>query len=585
MKLDEFQTAAVVTKANRVVVPATAGSGKTTTMVARIKYMVEEQHIHPRKIAVLTFTRYAANGMKTKLGRLGRQLGFIGTIHAWVLNILKQHGKARGWEGDWLTVLDDMEAREELEQALRDTGVKNRRGEWTACKAYEFEEFMRMRFQGDVGKPLESADFGKVHKINAALNAYSSALKAENAMTFDMIIHEGLLLLQQFPDVLAAVRKACQHIVIDEVQDTDLRQWAIVDLINPESLYLVGDVDQSIYEWRGAQPKKLIEIAMREDVTVLFLPKSYRFGTTIANYANNLIDNNVDRLAMTIKAVGDSEGVAVMEHLTSGNAFEQIAADVTKHGGQNVAVLSRTHVVLQQVAEILNSAGVPYDYPGGDSDITKTQQHRIVKGILRLMVNKHDRRGFMAVVPAIEEFNEGKILEIRDRAVKSGKSLYDTYGRTDLLPDRVWDIMQKAAELVPRAAWDVEKKFIDDIMLAEGYEKAQDLLNHMGMQGIQDKMQRERTKLTLTTVHGAKGLEWPIVYVLGMNEGHMPSAKSIGEGRSEEERRCAYVAITRAQKKLNLCHMEDLPKSTGVSSYIAEAQGSGQENENGKDKT
>ena len=563
MMLDDFQRAAATTRANRVVVPAAAGSGKTTTLVARITFMVEELHIHPKSIVVITFTRYAARSMKQKLGRLGKRLGYLGTIHAWLLNVLKEHGRPLGWEGDWLTILDEQEAEAEMETALIGAGLKSRRGEWTGCRAGEWDAFLRLTFQGDKDSldalGFGSGDFGKLAKMKAAMGAYMLRLRAENAMTFDMIISEAHALLKSNPAALSAVRGSVSHLLVDEVQDTDDRQWDIIDMIAPDSLYVVGDVDQSLYSWRGARPRKMIDLALSDDVTVLFLPKSYRFGHDIAQHANRLIGHNKDRLALTIRAAGVSEDVAVMESASGDALYESVMEDVAKSkcGGGDVCVLARTHAALETVADKFRYHKIKYDYPGSKDDICKTVQHRIVKGLLRLMNNPDDKRGFVCLLPALD-LPDARLLELREESVATGKSMFSLLGREDILPAKVSDVATQASILCPRMVWNEEAEFIDKVQLAEGFTKAQDMLNHFAMASLQDSMASadKRDKPTLSTIHGAKGLEWPIVYLIGMNEGVMPSAKSMTSGNEDEERRCAYVGMTRAQKKLKMVHME-----------------------------
>jgi len=582
MNLDKYQHAAVHATGKRVVVAAAAGSGKTTVLTARIKHMIGAMGIDPSTMVVLTFSRLAAQEMKTRLGPgLTRRLAFMGTYHAFALSLLIEFGHELKWEPDWLTLLDDAETETEERQALHDMGLM-RNGKWARCKAHEWDAFKLTRYNG--ANPPTSIDPATMKIMETTAKVIEANLHAENALTFDILIDAANQLIAS--PTGAAIRARCRHLVVDEGQDSNSVNWWFMDSLAPDSFYIVGDISQSLYEFRAARPEKLMEYILNDADQVFPLPITYRFGAKIAEAANQLISHNTVKLDMQMETLPERE--STLEVVTEAD-HDGIIATIQKRlqeGAEpkDIVVLARNHMTLERLSSALDMAkSVPYEYVGRSDHATKTADFRTIKGLLRLMTNPADKRGFMAVAGALGLYGDA-LWKLREQATKSGKSLMDTHGGVKL-PERMED-MQPWLESHDRGSnYQPCFEYLADVQMRFAYDKPRDLLNHLQMETVQDRLNTKTDKVTLITCHGAKGLEWPHVMVVGMNDGTFPSRRAVMEGQLESERRIAYVAITRAKKSVTVFHEASLdPKNAMPSRFIGEMSSKAPANPAGESK-
>lgn len=345
-------------------------------------------------------------------------------------------------------------------------------------------------------------------------------------------------------------------VCVHNCQDTDHHQWRIVlkfmEKSEASSIFVVGDGDQSVYQWRGAAPEIMMTLAKDERTNVIMLENCYRFGKGVAQPALNLIRHNVDRIDKGINPRGEHPGSCVTHRdWTIQQTAEHIASQVGEDNS-DTAVLCRTHAPLEELAKALKSRGVKCKKLGKLAELQATSEFRAVMGYLRLAVNPSDRGAFMAIT-ATEGLSEAEILEVRQLAVSGGESLLSAYG--EALPTNLTDIAERISRTDAYGDYIEAVNYLYLFCEREGVFTPDDIVRSIGLSSVQDEMRQvDRDTLVLCTIHAAKGLEWPHVYVIGMNEGLFPSCRSVMDGRIEEERRLCYVAITRAKQSVTLIH-------------------------------
>jgi len=566
MKLDAHQAAAAMAGEPRILVSAVPGSGKTRTLTARYLHLVDDLHISPYSIVLLTFTRYAANEMKERLGDRARN-AFIGTFHSFALFLVRAYGRERGWDSSWLTILDDGETTLDEREILRDMRVMDSRGKWKRCKE---AEWLRIRNAIACGQFDEKTASPTEIILNNVWQCLEDRFRAENVLTFSTLILEAIRLLQM-PDVLALVKERYTHFLIDEAQDSDANQTLMIDLIDPPSRFLVGDIDQAIFEWRGAAPQ--LFLAYAKTAARYDLPNSYRFGFNVGLPANRLIKHNQERLDIAINAIAGNAGtVQVILGAASSEVAELVLTVLKTHGPKEVAILSRTHAVLDELSEALRYAGVKHCNVGAKGGIVKTAEFRAVRGYLRLSVNPMDRRAFMSIA-ASEHISSEKLLDNRLAAVASGKTLAQVHTEAgNTLPTTIDEIEEHLKNVDPAHGYGDALDYMREAMFAENIVTTAELVEVLAMESAQDRLRAVKNEVTLCTIHAAKGLEWPCVFLVGMNASRFPSRRAIGEGRIEEERRLCYVGMTRAERTLYLVSHMAKDEKDGPSMFVGETE-------------
>ena len=563
MKLDSYQHAASETIEKRVLVASAPGSGKTRTIIARFEYMVDVLHIHPSQIAMLTFTRYASHEMRSRLGpKVGS--AFLGTFHSFALQIIQRYGDIRKWDATFLTILDEAETEMDEREVLQDLGVIGRHGDWKRIGAGDWDRFKRTL---TVGRPCGEKEDAKLATCLQVWDAVCDRLRSQNVLTFSLIMSEAMALLED-PNVRKEMRERYRHFVVDECQDTDTQQWAMIDAFKPDSVFIVGDVDQSVYEWRGARPDLFLKFA--EGATIYHLPYSYRFGVNIGEPANRLIKYNQKRLDAAIQAIAENVGTVDVRQGQSYEAVAAIVAGEIKAGRkpEDIAVLSRRHATLDWATRALKNAGVPATKIGGETAVTNTAAFRAVRGYLRLAVNPLDRRAFMAIA-APEHIMTEAMWQLRAKAVTDcDGSLPKAYEKE--LPKDLEAVGEYLGAQHPEWDYGPALGYMRDVVRDEGISDTGELVRTLAMESVQDQLRTVKKSVALMTCHGAKGLEWKCVVVVGLNMAQFPSPRSIREGRSEEERRLMFVSITRAEETLYLVSGEPESSKDGNSVFLSE---------------
>jgi DNA helicase-2/ATP-dependent DNA helicase PcrA len=601
--LNEPQREAVLAAEGPLLVLAGAGSGKTRVLTYRIAHLILERGVAPRNILAFTFTNKAAGEMKERVaGLLGgspRDL-WVGTFHATGVRILRLKGRAVGIDpGFSIYDTDDQESLirrilKDLEMAERDLTPKSVRSAVSSAKnvlmtPQEFED---------------RAESFRDQKIARVFAEYRTRLRSANALDFDDLIAEPIRLFDENPDVRDLFAERFHHVLVDEFQDTNPAQMRLIEQLASvhRNLCVVGDDDQSIYGWRGADVRNILSFEkLYPRARVVRLEQNYRSTGIILDAANAVVRHNRSRKEKTLWT--DREGGDLLSLTLVGDAEEEAARVVAAVAEEvnrrrvplaEVAVLYRTNAQSRALETAFRNAAVPYELVGG----TAFYQRREIKDLLaylRLLVNPDDDVAFSRVVnvpkrgigttslerlgvhayregtslyrslATVEDAGEipkgarGKLVafrelieEIKGRAGDPVdevlKEIVERLGYLDFLehddPDTAYDRAENIEELVAGARLFAERNEGGDVNA---------FLNEVALLTDVDRVDEKAEKVRLMTIHNAKGLEFRVVCVSGLEEGLLPHASSLDDDDAlEEERRLFYVALTRAKDRVHL---------------------------------
>src|SRR5215208_2129853 len=596
--LNPEQAEAVTHGDGPLLVVAGAGSGKTRVLTHRIAHLISDRGISPFEILAITFTNKAADEMKARVAALVGPVAarmWVSTFHSACVRILRREAKAIGYPSSF-TIYDEADALRLTGYVLRDANVDPKRfpprGVHAAISSAK-NELVSVDAYADVARsPYE-------RRVAAVYREYQARLKAAGAMDFDDLLTETVRLFDEHPDVRERYATRFKHVLVDEYQDTNRAQNALVVALAKEhrNICVVGDSDQSIYSFRSADIRNILEFETAfPDATVVVLEQNYRSTQTILDAANAVIANNVGRTpkALWTSAAGGEQVVryaAEDEHDESSFVSSEIARlhDHESHRWGDVAVFYRTNAQSRVLEEQLVRVGIPYRVLGG----TRFYDRREVKdalAYLKATVNPLDEVSLKRVlnVPkrGVGDGTVGRLdtyaaghglpfstaLERAEEAGASGKALRGIRSFLDLveaLKERVADgpsaVLEAAvagsgylSELEAEHSIEAQGR-IENLAELVGVAKEIDdvavFLESVSLVADTDQLPGETddSSVLLMTLHSAKGLEFPVVFILGMEDGVFPHLRSLGEpDQMEEERRLAYVGITRARERLYL---------------------------------
>jgi len=616
-ELNPTQREAVAATDGPVLVVAGAGSGKTRVLTYRIAHLIRDLGVSPYGILAITFTNKAANEMKERVAQLigGVSRGmWVSTFHSACVRILRRDASMLGYRNTF-SIYDDIDARRLVSYCVRDLDLDPKQFPPKGIRAaisnaknelIDFESFSQQ------GSGLYHEKVADVYRL------YQQRLLEASAMDFDDLLMVTVELLGAFPKVLEGYQDRFQYVLVDEYQDTNHAQYRLIQLLAAKhrNLCVVGDSDQSIYAFRGADVRNILEFERDyEDARVIILDRNYRSTQMILDAANAVIGNNRGRKPKHLWTdLGTGEPVTVYraqdEHDEAAFIAEQLGGleDVGKRLS-DAAVFYRTHAQSRVLEEILVRYGVPYQVIGGP----KFYDRREVKdamAYLRALVNPADevavkrivnvpKRGIGATsIGHIDRFAEANRLTFYEALERADENTRLTARAPKLIAEFValMGSLRAAADGGPRAAL---QAVLDDTGLLgeleadgglEALSRAENLkelltvatefeengpiadlgdqrwddidgprrlgffLEAMSLVSDVDAME-ESGAVTLMTLHNAKGLEFPVIFVAGMEEGVFPHMRSLGDpDQLEEERRLAYVGITRAQENLFLTY-------------------------------
>jgi len=550
--LDLQQQAAVRTDSCRALVLAGAGSGKTRVLTERIAYLVEECKVSPFEVLSFTFTRKAATEMKTRLvNRIGSQAYNVnmGTMHALALSMINRFGEIIGLKSKAVTVYSQWEEDFLLKDVAQEMGLHNGKA-WKIPKRdidYVFDAYYQRGIEPEVNSPVKDL-----------FNAFIQRCRENNSLTYGGLLIGLRLLIQTMAKYLHV-----RHILVDEIQDIDYLQWGIIlemEKAFGATLFCVGDIDQSIYEFRGAAPGYLVDHQFEFDIHRL--ESNYRSMPEIVTAANRLIAHNQDRITKSMVATRTPPELAPDEIWIDKDADSSRVVELAKAWGEGTAVLARTHSLLQKIDRLMEEAKLQHQYIGRNSALTNSEPFRRFHAFLKLCINPFDNFSFLLIKDIIGISRED-YGQIRVKAAEDGKSHFQVWfglSRWDGDKHRLFFASDRSAgpvyqtellnnlfpDLSPEVAAFIFQWSHDHSGGIESY------LAWLATYEIQDEIKSETKGITLMTIHAAKGLEWPVVIVAGCNEGIIPSKQAISADDIEAERRLMYVAMTRAQDQLVL---------------------------------
>ena len=613
--LNKEQAEAVQTTKGPLLILAGAGSGKTKVLTTRIAYMIK-QGVKPRNILAVTFTNKAAKEMKERIGKiLGEdtvKYMWVGTFHGICGRILREnidkYNTATGKKLDKnFTIYDDSDTNQIITRAIKKLNLDDKVYQTKLVKAVISNAKNKM--QDATTFATYARDF-KSQKIASIYEEYEKALNNNNAIDFDDMLMLTVKLLQQSTEVRQQYYDRFQHIMVDEYQDTNLAQYNLVNMLytnlskevpDERSLCVVGDVDQSIYSWRGADFTIIMNFQKDYPKTKLIkLEQNYRSTGNILEAANAVIENNNERVEKVLRS-NKGTGEKLSYYIADDEADEAnyIVANIKRTAGGNYnqfAILYRTNNQSRALEEACMATGVPYRIYGG----TKFYDRAEVKNVicyLKLINNTDDSQSLRRIINVpkrglgdttlknlsdfaaskdISLFEAIKICEESDIPAKTQSKLKDfatlitkfqDARNSYSLKEYVTLVIEKSgylAELQTKAANDPE--FQDDINnlqelvnVAEEFVPEEEdnllgeFLQQVALVSDLDAMEDETNNITMMTLHSAKGLEFPTVFIAGMDEGIFPSQRTLQvPSEVEEERRLMYVGVTRAEEKLYL---------------------------------
>lgn len=603
-KLNDRQKEAVLATEGPVLVLAGAGSGKTTVLVNRIAYMISEKHINPWNILAITFTNKAANEMKERAERL---LGdtvknmWVGTFHSVCVRILRTCIDLIGYNRDFV-IYDTADTCTLMKECLRELNIDE--------KSFPPRNVLSI-ISNAKNDLMDAPTFENVYKSDYRMSIiskiyfrYQTKLRKNNAVDFDDIILNTVKILSENPDVLMKYQEQFRYILVDEYQDTNNSQYLLINLLSQKyrNLCVVGDDDQSIYKFRGANIKNILNF--EEDfpnTKKITLDQNYRSTQNILDTANSVISNNNGRLGKDLwTAQEDGNKVFVYTGTNEYDEARYIAGEIKKYFDENgvfsdCAVLYRTNAQSRVVEEMLMRENIPYKVLSGLRFYDRKEIKDII-AYLRVLHNPNDDISLARIINEPKRKIGNTTLEkARDIAQKNDISLYDVVSNADSYPEfktaikklmdfsAIIESLVKIKDVVPleelaaRVMNDTgympalmledtteSKTRIENLgefmsVIAE-FEKNEETGNTLGefLESITlvselDGYDESQDSVVLMTIHSAKGLEFPVVFLSGLEEGLFPGMRSMdSEEDVEEERRLCYVAITRAKRQLHL---------------------------------
>ncbi|HAU0670961.1 TPA: DNA helicase II [Legionella pneumophila] len=608
--LNEKQRDAVTSPLGNMLVLAGAGSGKTKVLVSRIAWLIEEQHLSPHAILAVTFTNKAAGEMRSRLSSMlsTPTLGlWVGTFHGLCHRLLRRHYKEANLP-EQFHILDSEDQARVIKRVILSLNLDPE--QWQVKQAQAF--INSKKDEGLRPQHINALHYGPTKTLVSIYKAYEDVCQTSGVIDFAELLLRTHELLRDNEEILAHYRERFQAILVDEFQDTNTIQYAWIRLLAGDhtAVLAVGDDDQSIYGWRGAKVENIQQFVHDfKDTQIIRLEQNYRSTAMILNAANALIHNNSTRMGKELWTAG-SEGEKILVY----SAFNELdeARFVTERIGMElnqgasadeIAVLYRSNAQSRVLEEALLRAGIAYRIYGGVRFFDRAEIKDTL-AYLRLLVNTNDDTAFERVVNfPTRGIGEKTLDEVRQYARAEQCSLWDASKgilqstglgqRGSLALAKFIDLIEKLQVVVANKELDEQ---ISDVIQHSGLyahfskikgdksesrvDNLQELINaakqfryeydeeeelplvnsflaHASLESGELQADEHERSVHLMTLHAAKGLEFPIVFLVGMEEGIFPGRQSIEEpGRLEEERRLCYVGMTRAMRKLVLSYAE-----------------------------
>ncbi|WP_455204677.1 DNA helicase Rep [Kaarinaea lacus] len=593
-----------------LLVLAGAGSGKTRVITQKIVYLIRECNIAARHIAAVTFTNKAAREMKSRVAEVlgkGESRGLnVSTFHTLGLNIIRREHEALGYKSNF-TIYDTQDCQSLLKELMKKSFGEDADVEVVQRHISHWKNAMVI--------PEEAIyqSLGDEKSLHAAkiYDAYRRQMKTYNAVDFDDLIGLPVQLFKTNAAILDKWQNRIRYLLVDEYQDTNTSQYLLVQLlVGPRgALTVVGDDDQSIYAWRGAQPENLAHLQRDfPPLKVIKLEQNYRSTGCILKAANQLITNNSHVFEKTLwSELGFGEPIKILHARNEDHEAQRVVSQLLHHKFQarnqfsDFAILYRGNHQSRLFERNLREHQIPYRLTGGTSFFTYTEVKDIM-AYVRLIVNNDDDHAFLRIVNTPRrEIGPTTLETLATYAADRGVSLFEAayeFGIEQHLPQRSVARLRQFLDWVTRMTHRSEKgevkSLVRDIVSETDYQTwlqdncrdvasaerkmenvheliawierlidandsesdLSDVVSRLQLMDILDRQENEQERdcVNLMTFHAAKGLEFPYVFMVGVEEDLLPHRASIEDNNIEEERRLAYVGITRAQKQLTLTY-------------------------------
>ena len=604
-KLNSEQQVAVKDYTGTMLIAAGAGSGKTRVLTSKIAYMIQNG-ISSKNILAVTFTNKAAAEMKERLAFMLSEervkYMWVGTFHSICGRILRQNIDALGSKLDKnFTIYDDTDTSSVLKQCLKNLNFDEKLYPIKLVKSVISNSKNRLQ---NADAFYTFANNFKSQRIAAIFEEYERILETNNAIDFDDMLMLTVALLQKKPEIRAQYHNKFKYILVDEFQDTNLAQYTLIKLLYTDgqenfdeeghSLCVVGDVDQSIYSWRGADFRIILDFQKDFPKTKLVkLEQNYRSTSTILNAANSIIENNEERLEKVLYSnKGEGEKITIYSASDETDEADYIVRQIKRQSDYNqCAILYRTNAQSRSLEEALIANGVPYKIYGG----LKFYDRKEVKdaiAYLKLIHNNSDSESLKRIINVPKRaIGETSIKKLQDFAKENDVSMFDAIPMLDDQTDfnsatrtKLNSFHDLILEMKSQKDNYTLSEYISYILERSGYlksllstpedeiriENLQELVNvanefepleednvlgeflsQVSLVSDIDNFENETNHVSLMTLHSAKGLEFPVVFLAGLEDGLFPHQRTYNNpSELEEERRLMYVGVTRAENKL-----------------------------------
>lgn len=603
--LNPVQREAVLHPGGPLLIIAGAGSGKTRVLTHRIAYLIQERHLSPFSVLAITFTNKAADEMKHRLGALIGPVAndmWVSTFHSACVRILRRDATRLGFRNGF-TIYDQSDVVRLTGYILRDLNIDPKKFPPRTVHAAISSAKNNM-----IGVKAYMAEAQGIfeRKIGEVYEEYQQRLFNANAMDFDDLLFQTVELLRRCPDVLDRYQRRFEIVLVDEYQDTNKVQNALVMLLGQQhhNVTVVGDSDQSIYAFRAADIRNIIDFENAfPDTTVVVLEQNYRSSQTILDAANAVIANNAQRKPKTLFT--EQIGGELIQRYHAEDEHDEarwIVYEMNRlheheqYRWSDIAVFYRANAQSRAVEEQLARMGVPYKVVGG----TKFYDRREIKDLLaylRVMLNQDDEVSLRRVVNVPKRgVGESSLAKVEAWGMSHGISFADALRQADEagvsgkalsgirqffgLIDELWPKIDEDQQtdrpqpseileaVITRSGYVAElenertieaagrlENIAELVGNAKEFDNLETFLESVSLVADSDEMREDASDVVLMTLHTAKGLEFPVVFMVGMEDGVFPHLRSMGEPHElEEERRLAYVGITRARERLYLTH-------------------------------
>ena len=590
--LNDKQKEAVLYGDGPLLILAGAGSGKTSVLTKKVAYLIKERNVSPKNIVAITFTNKAAKEMKERIIKEVGKEGYdiqISTFHSFGLRIIKENYEKLGYEKNF-TIIDSDDSLTVVKKILKEMGIDSTRfnpkfikNQISSCKN---EMVTPEKYKNLVNDELSDITY-KVYK------KYQDTLLRNNSLDFDDLLIKPIELFNKYKEVLENYQELFKYVFIDEYQDTNEAQYILSKMISAKykNICVVGDDAQSIYSWRGANFKNILNFEKDyQNAKVILLEQNYRSTKTILNAANSVIKNNINKKDKNLWT--DNETGEKIKYVRTNDEKDE-ASYVTReirnlvNNGvslDDIAVLYRTNAQSRTIEEGFLNSNIPYRIVGAFAFYSRKEIKDLL-AYLKLIYNTKDDVSLMRIINYPKRKIGAKTIEnLSMDAVLNGTSMFDVIssGKELEFKKLILEMKEKSEVLSLTETIDMvldksgikselesEHTLEADIRLENlnefksitktfeeesGIASLEDFLNEVSLvSDVNDQKNDNSPKVTLMTIHAVKGLEYKYVFVIGMEENIFPHVNSCAEdGGIEEERRLCYVAITRAKEKLYL---------------------------------